>query len=70
VGNPTQSLQDEVKQFRKAAKYGWRRDEGHLRDLANRGKWRYFKCRQNCIVYDRETLIFRLILGFWFMFAR
>jgi hypothetical protein len=38
VGNPTQSPQHEAKGFRQAAKYNCQRDEGHLSDVANRGK--------------------------------
>jgi hypothetical protein len=34
----------------------------------NRGKWHHFKYLQNCIVCNRETLIFHSVLGFWFIF--
>jgi hypothetical protein len=67
VGNPTQSFQDEMKRFRQAAKSSCMRHENHLSDQANRGIWHHFKCLQNCIVCNRETLIFRSILGFWFI---
>jgi hypothetical protein len=67
TGNPTQLLQDKVKQFRQVAKYSCRRDEGHLCDLANRRKSHHFKCPRNCILCNRETLIFHFIFGFWFI---
>jgi hypothetical protein len=67
MGNPTESPQDEAKRYREAAKYSYRKDDRHLSDLANRGKWHHFKCLWNCIVCNRESFILRSILGFKFI---
>jgi hypothetical protein len=56
-----------VKRFRQAAKYSWKKDEGHLSDLANRSKSHHFMCLHNYIAGNRETLILRSILDFWFI---